>query len=409
MGEFQGSGYREPPHLVSRGDGQLVRLPLLLYSVVRHLVDRDETTGGPQEREALLSAVATGVSRDTDIELAPEHISYLLDKKLAPLGVTTFSDGTAPNLIKPSPFLALKFKVAVIPEKATWAIAGMFLWLFHPFALFLVLTTALASEVWLLSSQDIAAALQLTLISPSSVLLVLLMAMMSAAFHEFGHATACRYGGVAPGPMGFGIYLVWPAFYTDITNSYRLNRAGRLRADLGGVYFNAIVVVILGMLYTWTEFPPFLVCILAVNLEIMQQLLPTLRFDGYYIVADLVGVPDLFRYIGPILKRTFLRRPADQRLSLLKRWPQIVVSTWVIVVIPGIAIQLAMFSTQVPVILQNIWISIQVLAIQATGGSGYPILGVITSALQILILLIPVAGLILLAWLALRGGFRMVR
>ena len=43
--------------------------------------------------------------------------------------------------------------------------------------------------------------------------------------------------------MGAGLYLVWPAFYTDVTDSYRLGRGGRLRTDLGGLYFNAIVAV----------------------------------------------------------------------------------------------------------------------------------------------------------------------
>ena len=33
---------------------------------------------------------------------------------------------------------------------------------------------------------------------------------------------------------------MWPAFYTDVTDAYRLDRAGRLRTDLGGLYFNAI-------------------------------------------------------------------------------------------------------------------------------------------------------------------------
>ena len=46
-----------------------------------------------------------------------------------------------------------------------------------------------------------------------------------------------------PGAMGAGLYLVWPAFYTDVTDSYRLGRGGRVRTDLGGLYFNAIVAV----------------------------------------------------------------------------------------------------------------------------------------------------------------------
>ena len=79
--------------------------------------------------------------------------------------------------------------------------------------------------------------------SPELLLLVLGLDVASAAFHEIGHAAACRYGGGRPGGMGAGIYVVWPAFYTDVTDAYRLPRSARLRTDLGGIYFNAVVAV----------------------------------------------------------------------------------------------------------------------------------------------------------------------
>ena len=41
---------------------------------------------------------------------------------------------------------------------------------------------------------------------------------------------------------------------------------------------------------------------LLVQVELAQQLLPALRLDGYFILTDLVGVPDLFRKIGPVLR-----------------------------------------------------------------------------------------------------------
>ena len=44
----------------------------------------------------------------------------------------------------------------------------------------------------------------------------------------------------ARGRSASGLYLVYPAFYTDVTDSYRLDRAGRVRTDLGGVYFNVL-------------------------------------------------------------------------------------------------------------------------------------------------------------------------
>ena len=63
--------------------------------------------------------------------------------------------------------------------------------------------------------------------------------------HETGHAAACAYGGGRPGAIGFGVYLLFPAFYTDVTDSYRLSRGGRLRTDLGGLYFNVLCLIAL--------------------------------------------------------------------------------------------------------------------------------------------------------------------
>ena len=95
---------------------------------------------------------------------------------------------------------------------------------------------------------------------------------------------------------------VWiPAFYTNVTDAYRLNRAGRLRTDLGGIYFNAVVIVLAGAAAS-TGWPPLLALIALSHLEILQQLLPIVRFDGYYILGDLAGVPNLFGHVRPILR-----------------------------------------------------------------------------------------------------------
>ena len=128
------------------------------------------------------------------------------------------------------------------------------------------------------------------------------LVVLSAAFHECGHATACRYGGARPGVMGVGIYIVWPAFYTDVTDAYRLDKKGRLRTDLGGVYFNAIFILLTAGAYFLTGFEPLLLIIPLQHLEILHQFLPFIRLDGYYIVSDLTGVPDMFARIKPALK-----------------------------------------------------------------------------------------------------------
>ncbi len=404
VGEFEDSGYREPPNLVCRPDGQIVRLPALLYQVVRALGGC-----GQPDREPVMTRVAGHLSRETGRQFTAEHVAFLLDKKLAPLGLTTYSDGSLPPPApKTDPFLAFRFRLAVLPERATWFLSGLFAWLFRPLLVTVALGTFVGGEVWLWSTQDTGAALQTVLSSPASVLLVLVLAVASCVFHEMGHGAACRYGGVRPGEMGCGIYLVWPAFYTDITNSYRLGRAGRIRADLGGVYFNALFVLGLLALYGVTGSPLLLVAILSVHLEMFQQLLPTLRFDGYYIVADLVGIPDLFKYIGPIVKRVVLRRPQDDRLRALKRWPQIVVAVWVMVLVPALVLQLGMVVANLPQLVATDWQTVNLLVANA-GADGYPVLGTVAACLQVVLLTLPIAGLALALWRPARSLVRLAR
>jgi putative peptide zinc metalloprotease protein len=134
---------------------------------------------------------------------------------------------------------------------------------------------------------------------------VLGLTFVSFVFHEFGHAAACRYGGAKPGVIGVGIYLVWPALYTDVTDAYRLSRAGRLRTDLGGVYFNAVFVLGATGLWLLTGSDLLVVAVVLIHLEALQQLIPIVRLDGYYILSDLAGVPDLFSRMRPVLVDAF--------------------------------------------------------------------------------------------------------
>ena len=115
--------------------------------------------------------------------------------------------------------------------------------LFSPLVVVPVVAAFVLVSGWVLFSQGLAAATAQAFGNPALFLAVVVVTVLSAGFHEFGHAAAARYGGSTPGAMGFGIYLFWPAFYTDVTDSYRLGRAGRVRTDLGGLYFNAVVAV----------------------------------------------------------------------------------------------------------------------------------------------------------------------
>ena len=172
-----------------------------------------------------------------------------------------------------------------------------------------VAASVAAVDYWLFAVHGLGGGVQQVLRNPVDLLVVLGLSVVAAVFHECGHAAGCRYGGARPGVIGVGIYLVWPSFFTNVTDSYRLSRAGRLRTDLGGLYFNAVFMLALAGIYTATSDQVLLLVIAFTHLEMLEQLLPFVRFDGYFILSDLVGVPDLFARIAPILKSALAGGP----------------------------------------------------------------------------------------------------
>ena len=196
--------------------------------------------------------------------------------------------------------------------------------------------------------------------------------------------------------MGAGIYLVYPAFYTDVTDSYRLGRAGRLRTDLAGVYFNGLFILAVAGLYAVTGWEALILIIVVSHVDAARQLLPFLRLDGYYIVADLTGVPDLFSRLKPILTSSLPWKKTDPKVKELKLWARVVVTVWVVLVIPLLLLQLLMLLLHAPRIIATAWTSLgeKTDGISTALGDG-DWLGVASGAFQSVILVLPILGIVL--------------
>jgi len=208
------------------------------------------------------------------------------------------------------------------------------------------------------------------------------------------HAAACRYGGARPGVIGVGFYVAWPAFFANVTDSYRLGRAGRIRTDLGGVYFNAVFVLALMAAYRVTGYLPLLPAVVLIHLEILQQLLPSLRLDGYFILADAIGVPDLFRRIAPILRSLVPGQPADPLVQGLRRAPRLILTAWVLVVVPMLGAELTLIVVHGPSLLGTFARSLGAQGdIFAAQFGRADVAATLLSAISVVLLILPVAGL----------------
>ena len=217
--------------MVRRPDGQIIQLPDLLYRLA-----------GKADGEHSYCQIAGELGAEIERRLDPEDVHFLVDEKLRPLGILAAADGTSPESEKVDPFLAFRFRLGVVSEKTSNLLGGLFKPLFLPPVLLAAIVGLMAADYWLFFLHGVAQALRQSLQHPGIFLPLFGAVVLAAALHEIGHAAACRYGGGRPGKMGCGLYLAWPAFYTDVTDAYRLSRRSRLRTDLGGVYFNVLIV-----------------------------------------------------------------------------------------------------------------------------------------------------------------------
>ena len=376
LGALGGAGYTEGVSLVRRRDGQTLQLTPLLYALL------EEVDGsGPRD-------LAARVSRTTGREVDTEAVDVLLDK-LAALGLLAGTEqDEAPTA---NPLLALRWKVVVSDPRTTRRLTAPFAALFSPIVLWPVLACFVGVCWFVLVDRGLASATHRAFQTPGLLLGVFALAVLSAGFHELGHAAACRYAGAQPGAMGMGVYLVWPAFYTNVDDAYRLDRRSRLRVDLGGLYFNALVAVVVTAIWAVTGEDALLLGVATQLLQMLHQLTPVLRADGYHILADWTGVPDLYAHLGPTLRRALpWNWGTPSPLTRRARW---IVTGWVALVVPVLASLMLTAVLVFPRLVASAWTSGHAVAAGlGSAAEDADLLRLGAGLLRLLALLLPVLG-----------------
>ena len=306
--------------------------------------------------------VAAVVSESTGRGVNAENVETLVDGKLRPLGLLTRADGSQPEVKRSNPLLGLRLRYSITDPERTRRLTTPFAALFHPLVSLPLLAAFGFICWWVFFREGLAGATYEAFQHPGLLVLVFVVTVLSAGFHEFGHAAAARRGGATPGEMGAGVYLVWPAFYTDVTDSYRLGRGGRVLTDLGGLYFNAIVAVAITGVWWASGYDALLLVVATQILQMLQQLTPLVRFDGYHVLADVTGVPDLFHRIKPTLLGALPWRWGDPEAKQLKPWARLVITLWVVLVVPMLLLALLGMLLTLPRILGTAWARLELEA-----------------------------------------------
>ena len=125
----------------------------------------------------------------------------------------------------------------------------------------------------------------------------------------------------------------------------------------------------------------------------LDQLLPFVRFDGYFILSDLIGVPDLFARVVPIVKSALPAGRRDPRVAGLRRGARIVVTGWVLCVIPLLLFTMGYLLLRLPGVDRALWGSARMQAhLMSAAVAGHHFAVAAIDAVSVVLVILPGVG-----------------
>ena len=148
---------------------------------------------------------------------------------------------------------------------------------------------------------------------PGSWLLLACTIAVTKMLHELGHALACKHCGGECHEIGVMLLVLTPCLYCDVSDSWLLpNKWHRAAIAAAGMYVEVALASIATLVW-WLSAPGVLhyLSLQVILICSVSTLLfngnPLTRYDGYYILADLIEVPNLRQQSRSALKDLLLR------------------------------------------------------------------------------------------------------
>ena len=130
--------------------------------------------------------------------------------------------------------------------------------------------------------------------------------------HEFGHGLSCKKFGGECHEIGFMLLVFTPCLYCNVSDSWMLpNKWKRVWIGAAGIYVEMILASIAAFVWFYSEQGTTIndLCLNMMFLNVVSTVLvngnPLLRFDGYYILMDILEIPNLRQKSTEVLKRWF--------------------------------------------------------------------------------------------------------
>ncbi len=137
------------------------------------------------------------------------------------------------------------------------------------------------------------------LFSFHNVLLMWATTFVIKSVHELGHGLTCKHFGGEVHEIGVMCLVFTPYFFVNVSDSWVMpKRTNRILVSAAGIYVELVFAAFATFLWAFVQpglFKDFLfnIIFIASVSTIMFNANPLMRFDGYYIMTDLIEVPNL--------------------------------------------------------------------------------------------------------------------
>ncbi|WP_274054606.1 HlyD family efflux transporter periplasmic adaptor subunit [Thalassomonas haliotis] len=218
--------------------------------------------------------------------------------------------------------LALRFSL-FDPDRLLNKAIGWFSPLLSKTALLIwLLLVLLAALLALANSVRLSQAISLELLAVENLLLLWLLYPLIKACHEFAHAFVVKFWGGEVHDMGITLLIFMPVPYVDASSAWTFReKRKRILVGAAGI-MSELFLAALG-LFVYLAVEPGLISqagLLTFMTGTISTLVfnanPLLRFDGYFILQDMLEIPNLasrsFRYYLYLLQRYLFGSPRAQ-------------------------------------------------------------------------------------------------
>lgn len=211
----------------------------------------------------------------------------------------------------------MSLKIKLFNKNISALLATPFSFLFQPFVFWIVFVLSLVL-IAVVGWSDFS--LNENLIRPEGLIIYTTILYLTMLVHEIGHVASCRKFGVAHGEIGFGFYSIFPVVYADVTKIWTLNKQKRTIANLGGIFLELVYASIWTATYLITKEMVFLAAAVSILIKTVTELNPFIRYDGYWVLSDLINTPNLLPKANGLVRLAFAQLKQFKYTEIFRKW-----------------------------------------------------------------------------------------